>query len=192
VAEVAIIQPGAERPKIVHHFQPQFTYPIFGEEESIFGYQGLGIKFRFTAHDLESNVNISYDKKFPTVGTTVANNLHKPLKECLPGSKSLIHTSNRKPLTDRTPGAFTKLADYEKSVQNDAAAKDFTPPGKLAKSYTLKGRHYEIWSAPLSDPGAQRILDNMQIFILFFIEGGTQIKTEDVPWTIERWTVYFV
>lgn len=89
-------------------------------------------------------------------------------------------------------GAFSKLTEYEKSLQDDAGAIDFRPPGNLAKSYSIKGRDYEIWSGPLSDPDIRRILENMQIFVLFFIEGGSQIETRDVDWTIERWTVYLV
>ena len=87
-------------------------------------------------------------------------------------------------------GAFRKLSDYENSIQTDVDAKDFVPPGKLATAYTIKGRDYEIWSCSLSDPEVRRIIDNMQIFILFFIEGGQEIRTDDVEWTIERWTVY--
>lgn len=33
-----------EELQITEPFQPQFTYPIFGEQERIFGYKGLDVK----------------------------------------------------------------------------------------------------------------------------------------------------
>lgn len=32
----------------------------------------------------------------------------------------------------------------------------------------------------------------MQVFISFFIEGGTPLELEDQEWTLARWRVYFV
>lgn len=68
-------------------FQPRFTYPIFGEEERIFGYQGLKINLRFAAHDLLPNIQISYDKRFKPVGDTKATDLLEKLKEWTPQSE---------------------------------------------------------------------------------------------------------
>ena len=65
-------------------FHPQFTYPIFGEEESIFGYQGLRISLRFAAHDLQPNVRITFDKKFKPVGDTKAADIQEILQDWIP------------------------------------------------------------------------------------------------------------
>lgn len=65
-------------------FNPQFSYPIFGEEERIFGYQGLRISIRFAAHDLQPNIRITFDKKFKTVGDTRAADLRKILGNWIP------------------------------------------------------------------------------------------------------------
>ena len=81
VLEISLIQAAANAPKALSTFHPQFTYPIFGEEERIFGYQGLHIKLRFAAHDLRPNLEIGYEKKFKPVGDTKATDIEETLKE---------------------------------------------------------------------------------------------------------------
>jgi histone acetyltransferase 1 len=88
--------------------------------------------------------------------------------------------------------AFAKATDFEKTVQNDSSAQDFTPPGKLMKSYSRKGRNFEIWSGSLLDKRVREVVDRMQIFISFFIEAGTPLNTTDADWTLDRWTVHFI
>ena len=72
----------------VHRFHPKFTYPIFGEEERIFGYKGLDITFRFAAHDLHPNCVISYDHKFPAIADTAALDIRDALKDFIPAGLS--------------------------------------------------------------------------------------------------------
>lgn len=86
---ISIVQAGQTSPEILSTFHPQFTYPIFGEEERIFGYQGLRIALQFAAHDLRSNVQISYDKKFIPVGETMATDIQETLNGWIPSSESL-------------------------------------------------------------------------------------------------------
>jgi histone acetyltransferase 1 len=81
---ITVIQPGEQKPKTLYAFHPRFTYPIFGDDERIFGYQGLIIRLRFAAHDLRSHVHISYDDKFKEIGDTVALDLNKTLKDWIP------------------------------------------------------------------------------------------------------------
>ncbi|KKZ66300.1 histone acetyltransferase 1 [[Emmonsia] crescens] len=169
-----MVQPGEGRLNALSTFQPEFTYPIFGEEETIFGYKGLSVRLRFSAHDLRSNVHISYDEKFKTVADVAPVDLLKTLDPWLPKA------------------SFAPLAEFEKSILNDEAAKDFKPPGKLVHSYTSKQRNYEIWAGSLTDPEIRTILDRIQIFVSFFVEGGNPIITDDFEWTLQRWTVYFV
>ena len=172
--EVSLWQPYPEQPTKVHRFHPKFTYPIFGEEERVFGYKGLAVDLRYTAHDLQPNVAISYDKKFTTVGSTVALDLNKTLKDFLPLS------------------AFTSSSDFNKAIQDTSATQAFRPPGELVTSYTRKHRSFEIWAGSLLDPHIRNLIDRIQIFVLLFIEAGTYIKTDDVDWTLERWKIYFL
>lgn len=172
--QISIIRPGPQGIQPVHEFHPKFTYPIFGEEERIFGYKGLEIDLRFAAHDLRPNVFVTYDKKFIPVGETVALNIVETLKPWLPES------------------AFAKEEDFKTLVSEETAARAFRPPGKLVHSYSRKSKTFEIWAGSLLDPVVRQTVDRMQIFISLFIEAGTPINTTDAAWTLDRWTVYFV
>ncbi|OJJ47101.1 hypothetical protein ASPZODRAFT_132041 [Penicilliopsis zonata CBS 506.65] len=173
--QIALVQPGEAKPTVLSTFHPQFTYPIFGDDEEIFGYRGLIIRLRFAAHDLRPHIHISYDEKFKAVEDATPLDLIATLK----------------PFSHED--AFSTLPEYEAAMQNDENTKDFTPPGKLVHSYASKdNRQYEIWAGSLADPEVRRIIDRAQILVSFFIEGGTPIETDDPEWTLERWTVYFV
>ena len=82
--DISIVQPRDGKLKSIATFKPEFTYPIFGDDETIFGYKGLIIKLRFAAHDLRSNVHISYDERFKTVEDIAAVDLNEKLKPFLP------------------------------------------------------------------------------------------------------------
>lgn len=80
-----MVQPGDnDKPMTLSAFQPEFTYPLFGEDETIFGYKNLSIKLRFAAHDLRSHLHISYDEKFKPVDDIEPVDLVATFKEFLP------------------------------------------------------------------------------------------------------------
>jgi histone acetyltransferase 1 len=172
--QILLVQPGASGLTILHEFPPQFTYPIFGEEERIFGYKGLEIDVKFGAHDLRPHLNVSYDKRFTTVGGTSAFDIHKAMKQFLPAE------------------AFVREAEYQRAVTVDQTVQAFTPPGELISTYMREDRTFEIWAGSLLNPSVRKIVDRMQVFISFFIEAGTPINTKDFDWTLDRWRLYFV
>ncbi|MCJ1352678.1 MAG: histone acetyltransferase 1 [Icmadophila ericetorum] len=172
--KISIIQPGPETLKTLSTFHPTFTYPIFGDEERIFGYKNLNIHLRFAAHDLYPNVHVSYDEKFKPVGDTKADELLKILKDWMPSY------------------AFSKLSSFKTHLQEDQDASSFHPPGEHIDSYHSRGRSFEIWRAELTDPAVQLLLERMQILISLFIEAGTPLELHDQEWTLARWRVFFV
>lgn len=167
-----MVQPGSDGLRTLREFHPKFTYPIFGEAEQIFGYKGLSIGIQFAAHDGSPHVQISYEQKFPQVKSTAALDLNKTLKEFLPAS------------------AFQQ--GFQERLQDDTAAKDWRPPGDLVRSYSKKGRDYEVWAGSLLDPRVNALVNNIQIFVLFFIEAGSYLNLDEVDWSLDRWRVYFV
>ncbi|KEF59988.1 uncharacterized protein A1O9_04836 [Exophiala aquamarina CBS 119918] len=169
---ISLVQPGSKALTVRHDFHPEFTYPIVGEAEQIFGYKDLDINLQFAAHDLRPHLHISYSKKFPAVGTTSALDLKKTLKPFLP------------------PTAFE--SNFDSQILEDANATDWTPPGSFVKGYTRGREHFEIWAGSLLEVPMRSLVDNIQILILFFIEGGQFINLEDVDWTLDRWRVYLV
>ncbi|KAL9135195.1 MAG: hypothetical protein Q9175_003615 [Cornicularia normoerica] len=172
--EISFVQAAPGSPRTISSFHPQFTYPIFGEEERIFGYQSLKLNLRFAAHDLRPNLEILYDKKFKAVGDTKATDIKETLKEWTPED------------------TFEKVGAFNSHIQNDTSASSFKPPGELLETYTSRGRNFEIWSGELTDPTVLRLVERIQIMISFFIEGGTPLLLDDQDWTLARWRVYFV
>lgn len=155
----------------VELFNPEFTYPIYGEEEVIFGYQDLEINLAFAAHNLKPHLSIKYTKKFPPQGEIHASDVREPLKDFLPAV------------------AFSETS--RKTAHADPNAAEFTPPGERLDSFSTKNGTYEVWCASLADPAAQEILLSMQILVPMSIEGGTILELE-YPWIVERWKLFLL
>ena len=83
---LALVHPGAKAPHPIARFHPQFTYPIFGDGQTIFGYQQLRINLRFASHDLRPNLQVAWDRQYKTVGDTKAADITHTLKDWLPSS----------------------------------------------------------------------------------------------------------
>lgn len=146
-------------------FQPAFTYPIFGDEEVIFGYQDLAINLTFAAHNMRPHLEVKFGKKFPKLGDVQPTDVKEALQDFLPEEAF-----------DQTP----------KKDGNVAAWK---PPGDKLSEYTRDGEKYEIWCASLTDDAAKEVLQNMQILVPLFIEGGTTLQL-DQEWTTRRWKLF--
>ncbi|KAK4503207.1 hypothetical protein PRZ48_006635 [Zasmidium cellare] len=147
-------------------FKPEFTYSMFGEEEAIFGYQDLSINLTFRAHDLEPKLEYSYGKIFEAQGEVRPTDIIEALRDFLP-----------------------KSAFKGKPSKDDGA--DFQPPGEKIHTYTRDGKTYETWCASLADERARKLLENMQILVPMFIDGGTLLEL-DQTWTIARWKIFLV
>jgi histone acetyltransferase 1 len=152
-------------------FQPEFTYPIFGDEEAIFGYQDLEINLSFAAHNLQPHLAVSYSKKFPAKGEVKPTDIHEALRDFLPAT------------------AFSN--EVVKNALKDSEAANFLPPGEKVHTYTRPGQRFEIWCANLSDPAAKELLENMQVLVPMFIEGGTMLQLEQ-DWTTQRWKLFLL
>ncbi|KAK4982453.1 histone acetyltransferase 1 [Elasticomyces elasticus] len=154
-------------------FHPEFTYPIYGEEESLFGYKGLKIDLTFAAHNLRPTVKITYDERFKQMGEVKPSDVEEPLREFLPAS------------------AFS--SGLQLQAQEETPTEPFRPPGTLMHSYTnSEGHKFEIWCSSLADPATRTMLNYVQILVPLFIEGGSLIDLDDPQWTIERWKVFLL
>ena len=183
-------------------FHPAFTYPIYGEEETIFGYENLLIKLSYAADTLKPRLDITWSAKFDPVGDTKADEVEAKIRPFLPcrcltcspdayrhSARNLART-NSFPLLAIFPDPDSPFKVVEQP--EDKSSDPFEPPGELLESYEVNGRSFGIWTASLTDPRVKRILNHTQIFIPMFIEGGTMIELDDPEWTIDRWTVFFM
>ncbi|KAI7282860.1 histone acetyltransferase type B catalytic subunit, partial [Hortaea werneckii] len=164
---IALIDPVTQQP-VTEPFQPEFTYPIFGDEEAIFGYQDLSIHLTFAAHDLRPHIDIKNSKKFDGIGEVQPTDIKEALIDFVPES------------------AFE--AREGRSAEDVAG---FKPPGEKVHSYEREGQHYEIWCASLADTKAKTILENMQVLVPMFIEGGSVLQLEQ-DWTTQRWKLFLL
>jgi histone acetyltransferase 1 len=147
-------------------FQPIFTYPIFGDEEAIFGYQDLSINLTFAAHDLRPKLYVTHSKVFE--------------------DETVKPTDVKAALLD-----FLPAEAFDATATDDSDAAGWAPPGERIREYTRDGAEYAIWCASLTDTAAKQVLENMQILVPLFIEGGTTLQL-DQDWTTQRWKLFLL
>ncbi|KAI1431415.1 histone acetyltransferase type B catalytic subunit [Xylaria sp. CBS 124048] len=174
---ITLVRPSSSTIEKVESFNPKFTYPIFGEDESIFGYKGLKVNLQFDVCSLRPHLSVSSSKKFDSVGDVKAVDVREVLKDLLPGV------------------AFQTPAEYRRALQN--LPDTWTPPGTLVKTAEKNGETYEIWRSNLADHRVKQLIRRSQIMVLFFIEGGSYIGMDadgnDEPEeSLARWSVFFV
>ena len=154
-------------------FHPAFTYPIFGDAETIYGYERLHIQLSFASGSLRPSLNIEYRAK-NTMTTAKVDDVDEQLREFLPEADLV------------SPDAFPQL------VQADAAS--FQPPGTQITSYTQRSkgqttdRTFCIFHSTWDTPGFRAWLKRAQIFTLFFIEGASYLEEEEKNW--EFFTIF--
>lgn len=88
---ISLVQPSQEGNGLnkIASFHPKFTYPLFGEDERIFGHKELKVNLQYDASDLRPNLSISSSKKFASVGDIEATDVSSIMKDFLPGGWSL-------------------------------------------------------------------------------------------------------
>ncbi|KAI9098262.1 histone acetyltransferase type B catalytic subunit [Phlyctochytrium arcticum] len=141
-------------------FHPEFTYPIFGETETINGYQDLEVKLHYGMGSLELYLGVSYSKRDPM------------------GPVDDIEAL----LRDKLPHDYHKsLAEYVPACQ--AAEASFVPPGtKVWVSEADAERQLEIYQCNFSTPRFREYHRRLQVFLLWYIEGASFIEEEDDRW----------
>lgn len=85
--ELSLVVPGSgpgAKPTDLVIFSPKFTYPVFGENETIYGYKDLQMRLRFAAHDLKPCLEIKWAKKVKDIGDVKAEDVEMLLAEHLP------------------------------------------------------------------------------------------------------------
>ncbi|KAJ3776136.1 acyl-CoA N-acyltransferase [Lentinula raphanica] len=161
-------------------FHPAFTYPIFGEEEKIYGYKDLTIDLKFASGSLSQYLSVKWSDKLQSVDTV--DNVDGTIREFL------------------AEGIETDEDAFQALVEKDATS--FKPSGEMIYSYTRsttkgKGKSlgteqldpededavvYEVYHNTWNTPGFREYHRKMQIFILLYIEAGSYINEEEEGW----------
>ncbi|KAB5594101.1 Histone acetyltransferase [Ceratobasidium theobromae] len=163
---------------LIEEFHPTFTYPIFGDKETIYGYADL--KISVTSGSLSMYLNVASTAKLPAkTADDVEGTLYKFI-----------------------PPDYSKSTDaFQATVEKDAAS--FKPLGEKIHSYTRraagrgKGKSketspvgeddpdaivYEVYHSTWDTPGFREYHRRMQLFILLYIEGGSYIQEDEDKW----------
>ncbi|KAK1831752.1 histone acetyl transferase [Podospora conica] len=167
---ISIVRAEGAEVKVLHKFHPDHVYSIFGEDEQIYGYQGLDIGLSFSANDMRPNLRVKHTKKLKVPGEDGPTDVAEVLREFLPEV------------------AYQKRKDFETAIHN--VPENWTPPGKLLTSFTRGDDIFEVWEGTLADPAVMQLLERIQVFVPLFIEGGTKISTDLSD--ADRWTVFFL
>ncbi|EGX96865.1 histone acetyltransferase type b catalytic subunit, putative [Cordyceps militaris CM01] len=178
---VSLVSPTPSGLQLISTFHPSFTYPIFGEDEKIFGYKDLKINLRYRANDMRPHVQTSYSRKFTPIGETEPMDVVGMLKE-----------------DAQLPDvAFRTESDFE--INSQTLGDDWKPPGELHASFDGADGAYEIWKGSLADDAIKQLNKRIQLLILLFIEGGSYIgqapetnsSQVEMP-DADRWTLFFL
>ncbi|KAJ3931743.1 MAG: histone acetyltransferase type B catalytic subunit [Lentinula lateritia] len=161
-------------------FHPAFTYPIFGEEEKIYGYKDLSIDLKFASGSLKQYLSVKWSDKLKSADTV--DDVDGTIREFL------------------AEGIEVNEDAFRVRVEEDATS--FKPSGEMIYSYTRsaskgKGKSsvveqhnpededtvvYEVYHNTWKVPGFKEYHRKMQIFILLYIEAGSYINEEEDGW----------
>ncbi|KAK6454007.1 acyl-CoA N-acyltransferase [Scheffersomyces xylosifermentans] len=147
-------------------FSPVFTYPIFGEAETIYGYKGLEIFLCFDHFTFYPFFNVKYEEK---LNDPEIVDLKSTIEKFLPES------------------AIFK----DESKWGDAIAKEkenYRIPGELVDSFEQavddEVTSFDIYKLNLKDAGGLELHKRLQILVLLFIEAGSYIDASDELWDV--------
>lgn len=162
------------------NFHPIFTYPIFGEQEKIYGYRDLVINLSFASGSLAYFLDIKSSATLE--GSSTIDDVRRTLEQFIPADYY------------KTEEAFLGRVEEE--------ADTFRPFGEKVYSYTRmapgaagKGKGvgaldeadtdavvFEVWHAKWDTPGFKEYHRRMQLFILLYIEAGSYIQEGEESW----------
>lgn len=143
-------------------FKPEFTYPIFGEAESIFGYKDLVIFLCFDSVTFLPFLNVKWSAKLDQVEVDPK----EKMLEFLP--TSTVYKDELK---------WRELIDEEQ--------KEYKIPGtRFGEEFTKGDDKFAIYRLDLTSEAGIELHKRLQILVLLFIEAGTFIEYKDPLWDI--------
>ncbi|KZV91056.1 histone acetyltransferase type B catalytic subunit [Exidia glandulosa HHB12029] len=160
-------------------FNPAFTYPIYGEQETIYGYRDLSVDLRFASGSLATYLSITHSDK---LAANTVDDVEGKLTPHLPPDLIRDEDAFLKRVEEDTTSfrpVGTKVATYtrraESSKGKKRAADAVSPDDDDAVGY-------EVYHATWETPGFREFHRRMQLFILLYIEGGSFINEDEDKW----------
>lgn len=153
------------------------AHQIFGENESIFGYQDLKVKILYTAGPLHIYLGIEYSSKADELsgGDIKADDVVNTIAQKLPDGCYFVNMDE-----------FLKTLDK---------ADKFMPFGEKLVEFTHKNqetgeeRNFEIYHCDYKVPAFLKFFGRLQTFILWFVDAASYIDVDDMQWSYFIWYV---
>ena len=150
-------------PSGAKHFQPAFTYPVFGEAEQIFGFKDLVIFLCFDHCTFYPFLNVRYSEKLSD------ESLEEPKDQLL------------KFLPEST--IFKDEEEWADAIQEEQ--ENYTIPGtQFGETFTQGGSSYAIYKIDLKSERGLELLKRLQFLTLLFIEAASYIDSTDELWDL--------
>lgn len=154
-------------------FHPTYAHQVFGENENIFGYKDLKIGLYYTAGSLNIYLGIKYKNRienFTTEGLK-ADDVSGKITDLL------------------TTGCYyTNIDEFLSKLRKEES---FKPIGEKVDSLhvTIEGqsRTFEFYQCDATTPQFLPFHARLQTFIMWFVDAGSYIDTDDPQWTFFLW-----
>ncbi|XP_001359056.3 histone acetyltransferase type B catalytic subunit [Drosophila pseudoobscura] len=150
-------------------FHPVMAHQIFGETETIFGYQDLHVRVFYTAGPLHIYLGVEYGTRVNEVsaGEMNADDVVGTIAHSLPDGCYFINLDE-----------FLKTLDK---------ADKFQPFGEKIGEYTRPSddgseRLFEFYQCDYKVPSFLKFFARLQTFILWFVDAASYIDTDDAQW----------
>lgn len=145
-------------------FKPNFTYPIFGDSETVFGYKDLVIFLCFDHCTFLPFLNVKYLEKLDDEDIVDPKS---KLMEFLPDSTVF-----------KDEGLWLEKTEEE--------SQKFKIPGELVEGleFTKEGEDYAVYKINLQSLEGEELHKRLQILVLLFIEAGSYIDSKDKLWDV--------
>ncbi|KAJ8324426.1 histone acetyltransferase 1 [Batrachochytrium dendrobatidis] len=149
-------------------FHPLYTYPVFGDEEKVFGYKDLKIKLYYAAGSLYTYLGFTYSSR---IGEGAS-------KMFAPGvqPQNVVEMINQK----IPAGAAHNYDQFMKQVRQDEHT--FRPMGVKIHEYTVDNKVFEMYECTFDTLNFIEYHKRLQTFLLWFIEGASYLEDKDKNW----------
>ncbi|KAJ4475770.1 acyl-CoA N-acyltransferase [Lentinula aciculospora] len=161
-------------------FHAAFTYPIFGEEEKIYGYKDLTIDLKFASGSLKQYLSVKWSDKLKSTDTvdSVDDTIREFLAEGIQTDEDVFRAEVEEDATSFKPSGEI-IYSYKRSASKEK--------GKSVAMEQLNPEDedtivYEVYHNTWNTPDFREYHRKMQIFILLYIEAGSYINEEEDGW----------
>ncbi|TFK87923.1 histone acetyltransferase type B catalytic subunit [Polyporus arcularius HHB13444] len=168
--------------EVYEGFHPTFTYPIFGEEEKIYGYKDLSVQLKFASGSLAQHLTVRYSERLPS--SSAVDEIEPTLSKFLAPD----HLTDEKEFLERVEHDATHFKPYGEKIYSYTRAATTLPKGKNISIPQVLGPDdeetvdFEVYHSTWKTPGFREYHRRMQLFVLLYIEGGSLISEDEETW----------